>query len=117
MSGDKLLGGPQAGIILGARNAIARMRQDPFARALRVDKLTIAALTATLDLYREPSNAIDQIPTLAMIAAPAERVRHRCESVAAVLVDQGINVSIVASDAGVGAGAFPTRHTSNERTT
>ncbi len=109
MSGDKLLGGPQAGIVLGARNAIARMRQDPFARAMRVDKLTIAALTATLELYREPSRAMEQIPTLAMIAAPAERVRHRCESVAATLVDHGIDVTVSESDAGVGAGAFPTQ--------
>jgi L-seryl-tRNA(Ser) seleniumtransferase len=109
MSGDKLLGGPQAGIVLGARNAIARMRQDPFARAMRVDKLTIAALTATLELYREPSQAMEQIPTLAMIAAPAESVKARCESVAATLVDQGIDVTVSQSDAGVGAGAFPTQ--------
>jgi L-seryl-tRNA(Ser) seleniumtransferase len=104
MSGDKLLGGPQAGIILGARHAISRLKRDPFARAMRVDKLTIAALTATLELYRDRDEALSEIPILAMIAAPAESVRRRCEKVAREI---GHGVSVVESEAAVGAGAFP----------
>jgi L-seryl-tRNA(Ser) seleniumtransferase len=107
MSGDKLLGGPQAGIILGARHAIARMRQDPFARAMRVDKLTIAALTATLELYREPDRAILDIPALAMITAPVDRIRDRAARMVQSLAGHGIESKAVESTASVGAGAFP----------
>jgi L-seryl-tRNA(Ser) seleniumtransferase len=107
MSGDKLLGGPQAGIILGARHAIARMRQDPFARAMRVDKLTIAALTATLELYREPDRVVREIPALAMITAPVDRIRDRAESMVQSLAGHGIESKAVESTASVGAGAFP----------
>jgi L-seryl-tRNA(Ser) seleniumtransferase len=108
MSGDKLLGGPQAGIVLGARHAIARLRQDPFARAMRVDKLTIAALTATLELYRDPDQALRDIPALAMIASPAEKIRERCERLSDSLSARGISSTVVESIATVGAGAFPT---------
>jgi L-seryl-tRNA(Ser) seleniumtransferase len=107
MSGDKLLGGPQAGIILGARHAIARMRQDPFARAMRVDKLTIAALTATLELYRAPDRAIREIPALAMITAPVDRIRERAAQIVQSLAGRGIESKAVESNASVGAGAFP----------
>lgn len=107
MSGDKLLGGPQCGIALGSRNAIARMRQDPFARAMRVDKLTIAALTATLELYRDEERAIREIPALAMITASPESVRERCDNVARALSEVGIDAAVRESDASVGAGAFP----------
>jgi len=107
MSGDKLLGGPQAGIILGARHAIARLRQDPFARAMRVDKMTIAALAATLELYREPARALREIPALSMISTPLERIRGRCESLATRLARSAIQSGVIASIASVGAGAFP----------
>ena len=107
MSGDKLLGGPQAGIVVGAAHAIARLRQDPFARAMRVDKMTLAALTATLELYREPSTALREIPALAMLTAPVESVRERCESAAAALRAAGIRAEVVESSASTGAGAFP----------
>ena len=103
MSGDKLLGGPQAGIVLGARHAIARLRQDPFARAMRVDKMTIAALAATLELYRDPARALREIPTLSMIASPAESVRERCERAAIQLREAGIAATVVSSVASVGA--------------
>ena len=108
MSGDKLLGGPQAGIALGARHAIARLRNDPFARAMRVDKMTIAALAATLELYRDPAIALSEIPTLAMLTAPAARIHQRCLAVAAKLRESRIDAGIMASNASVGAGAFPT---------
>jgi L-seryl-tRNA(Ser) seleniumtransferase len=109
MSGDKLLGGPQAGIVLGARSAIARLKQDPFARAMRVDKMTIAALTATLELYRDPGTATREVPALAMITADAESIRARCEAVAAAFREYGIEAAVVSSVASAGAGAFPTQ--------
>lgn len=107
MSGDKLLGGPQAGIVVGERHAIARMRQDPFARAMRVDKMTIAALTATLELYRDPSIALREIPTLAMLTGDASAIRERCERAARLLREGGIVVEVIESAASAGGGAFP----------
>ncbi|MDO8502398.1 MAG: L-seryl-tRNA(Sec) selenium transferase [Gemmatimonadaceae bacterium] len=107
MSGDKLLGGPQSGIVLGARHIIARMRQDPFARAVRVDKMTIAALAATLEIYRSPERAVSEIPTLAMLTASAESVGERCRRVAAALSGVGVAATVVETFAAAGAGAYP----------
>ena len=107
MSGDKLLGGPQAGIILGSRETVSRMRNDPFARAMRIDKMTIAALAATLELYRDRDRALREIPTLAMISAPSTRIRERCATAVARLEQLAISATVVESEAGVGAGAFP----------
>jgi L-seryl-tRNA(Ser) seleniumtransferase len=109
MSGDKLLGGPQAGIIVGKAHAIARLKQDPFARAMRVDKMTIAALGATLGIYREPERALSEIPTLAMITATESAVRSRCEILVRTLRGAGIGARVVSTSASVGAGAFPTQ--------
>ena len=108
MSGDKLLGGPQAGIIVGSSAAVARLRASPLARALRVDKLTLAALEATLALYREPSRALREIPALAMLTTPLRIVRERAERVRAAAAEAGIALDILDSTAGVGGGAFPT---------
>ena len=108
MSGDKLLGGPQAGIILGTADAIARARKNPLTRALRVDKLTLAALEATLALYRDPERAAREVPALAMLTAPVEAVRERAHRLAAALVASGHDASVVETEAGVGGGAFPT---------
>jgi L-seryl-tRNA(Ser) seleniumtransferase len=108
MSGDKLLGGPQAGIILGASSAVARMRQNPLTRALRVDKLTLAALEATLALYRDPQRALREIPTLAMLAAPVERLRERAMALCGALSRAGHAATVVDSEGSVGGGAFPT---------
>jgi L-seryl-tRNA(Ser) seleniumtransferase len=105
MSGDKLLGGPQAGIILGEGTAIAALRVNPLARALRVDKLTLAALEATLRIYLDEKRALKEIPALAMIAAPVERLRARGEWLRARLAGR---VELLDSKASVGAGAFPT---------
>ena len=108
MSGDKLLGGPQAGIILGDATAIAACRTNPLARAVPVDKLTLAALEATLALYREPARAIREVPALAMLTAPAANVQLRAEQAAARLRDNGVSCDVVETEASVGGGAFPT---------
>jgi L-seryl-tRNA(Ser) seleniumtransferase len=108
MSGDKLLGGPQAGIILGRRPAIERIRTNPLTRALRVDKLTLAALEATLALYRTPERAIREIPTLAMISADIAEIRARARALAERLGSRGIEYEVVQTEASVGGGAFPT---------
>lgn len=108
MSGDKLLGGPQAGIILGKSTALAKLRKNPFARAMRVDKLTLSALEATLRLYLDPSRALREIPVLAMLTAPVGTIESRAHSLAAILEGRGIKAEVVPSVASVGGGAFPT---------
>ncbi len=108
MSGDKLMGGPQAGVIVGERAAVAALRKNPLARALRVDKLTLAALEATLALYRDPMRAARTIPTLAMLTAPIDRVRARAARAREALEQRGVRASIVDTEATVGGGAFPT---------
>ncbi len=81
-SGDKLLGGPQAGIVVGRADLVERLRRHPLQRALRADKLTLAALEGTLALYLDPERAIREIPVLRMLVEPAERVRRRAERLA-----------------------------------
>ena len=107
MSGDKLLGGPQAGIVLGRADAIAAVKRNPLTRALRVDKLTLAALAATLELYRDPARAVREVPALAMLTAPPSVVRARAEALRARLANAGIGAEVAASEATVGGGAFP----------
>jgi L-seryl-tRNA(Ser) seleniumtransferase len=108
MSGDKLLGGPQAGIVAGDPELVARLRTNPLTRALRVDKLTLAALEATLGLYRDPERVVRTIPVLAMLTAPLAAVRARADAVAGRLRGHGITVTVVDTAASVGGGAFPT---------
>jgi L-seryl-tRNA(Ser) seleniumtransferase len=108
MSSDKLLGGPQGGIILGSANLMAKLRRNPFARAMRVDKLTLSALEATLRLYLEPERALVEIPVLAMLTASVSTLRDRAESIRTRLSQRGIAVEVVGSSASVGGGAFPT---------
>ena len=84
-SGDKLLGGPQAGIIVGRRELIDQLKRNPLARALRLDKMTLAALEATLRLYLEPQRALREIPTLRMLATPASELLPRAQALLAAL--------------------------------
>ncbi|HTK48362.1 MAG TPA: L-seryl-tRNA(Sec) selenium transferase [Gemmatimonadaceae bacterium] len=107
MSGDKLLGGPQAGLVLGAARWIEAMRRNPLARSYRVDKLTLAALEATLALYREPARAFAEIPTLALLATSADLLRARAAALRDTLAGDGIVADVVESTGSVGAGAFP----------
>jgi len=108
MSGDKLLGGPQAGIILGSAASVARLRKNPFARAMRVDKLTLSALEATLRLYLEPERARREIPVLAMLTENLSTIETRARAIAAALSNAGVELEIRPSSSSVGGGAFPT---------
>jgi L-seryl-tRNA(Ser) seleniumtransferase len=107
MSGDKLLGGPQAGLIVGSKEWIGRARSNPLTRAMRVDKLTLAALEATLMLYREPTRAMHDIPVLAQLGCGVDELRARAAHIGTALPIRA-EVSIVDSAATVGGGAFPT---------
>ena len=106
MSGDKLLGGPQAGLIFGSRSVLDHIRNNPLTRSYRVDKLTLAALEATLALYRDPPRALREIPALAQLTCDVEALRARADRIRAKLSHTAIGV--VESDASVGGGAFPT---------
>jgi len=107
MSGDKLLGGPQAGIILGKKSIIKMLKENPLARALRVDKLTLAALEATLELYYDKDIAVNEIPVLRMITMSPYELHARAVIIVDKLVEMGYNVSVVDSEATIGGGAFP----------
>ncbi|HUH00443.1 MAG TPA: L-seryl-tRNA(Sec) selenium transferase [Kofleriaceae bacterium] len=108
-SGDKLLGGPQAGIIAGRSAAVARVRSHPMMRALRPDKLTIAALEATLAIYRD-GRARQAIPAVAMLAAPLEVLRARAETLRAKVggAPDWLALDLVPCESAVGGGAMPT---------
>jgi L-seryl-tRNA(Ser) seleniumtransferase len=101
-SGDKLLGGPQAGIMVGTREAVEACRRHPLARAVRIDKLSLAALHATLGLYRDPALARSELPVLAMLDAAPEELQARARRLA-----EACGGEVVASTAKVGGGALP----------
>jgi L-seryl-tRNA(Ser) seleniumtransferase len=112
-SGDKLLGGTQAGIILGRKELIARLKKNPLTRALRVDKLTLAALEATLRLYRDEDTAIQAIPTLRMIATDLKTLEDRARGLVEALranMAESIGVEIMDGYSMVGGGALPVQN-------
>ena len=103
-SGDKLLGGPQAGILLGSEAAVQACHKDPLARAVRSDKFTLAALEATLALYRDPEAARREIPVLRMLTEDVESIRRRGE---ALTKDVGKKAKLIDGESEVGGGSFP----------
>lgn len=105
-SGDKLLGGPQAGLIVGSETAIGRLRKHPLLRALRIDKLTTAALEATLLSYLR-GRAEQEIPVWQMISAAADTLHARASSVAQQLQVAGCAAGVVACESAVGGGSLP----------
>jgi L-seryl-tRNA(Ser) seleniumtransferase len=106
-SGDKLLGGPQAGILVGRAEAVERAASHPLARALRIDKLSLAALEATLRLHREPDRARREIPVLAMLGASEDELAGRAERLRAGLEAAGVAARIGRATGRVGGGALP----------
>ncbi len=109
-SGDKLLGGPQAGIIVGDRDIMDKIKRNPLTRALRIDKLTLAALESTLRLYRDPEKAIDMIPTLRMLTLPLSHIENN----ATLLADRlkglghpGLEVTLLNVLSKAGGGSMP----------
>ena len=109
-SADKLLGGPQAGILAGSKRLIDACRSNPMARALRVDKLTLAALEATLRVYRDPAAAMTSLPVLRMLGEPAASVRGRARRALRLLgTDRAVRAGaeVIACTAEVGGGAMP----------
>jgi L-seryl-tRNA(Ser) seleniumtransferase len=108
-SGDKLLGGPQAGIAVGSARWISAMRQHPLARALRADKLCLAALEVTLTAYLE-GTAEDELPTLKMFRAPAAEIKEKAERLAEAIarVSSALAVDVAPSTARSGGGTLPT---------
>jgi L-seryl-tRNA(Ser) seleniumtransferase len=101
-SGDKLLGGPQAGIVVGRADLVERLRRHPLQRALRADKLTLAALEGTLGLYLDPERALREVPVLRMLNEPVETVRERAERLAAA-----VGGEVEETVGRVGGGALP----------
>ncbi|MBR2895499.1 MAG: L-seryl-tRNA(Sec) selenium transferase [Oscillospiraceae bacterium] len=108
-SGDKLLGGPQAGIIIGRKDYIQLLKKHPLARAMRVDKMTLAALRETLFAYTDESLALKEIPTLSMLAAPAHELHEKAALLCGKLTECGIRAEVVPTEDQVGGGSVPTQ--------
>jgi L-seryl-tRNA(Ser) seleniumtransferase len=106
-SGDKLLGGPQAGLMVGAGEAIERCAGHPLARAVRIDKLSLAAVEATLRLYLDPAAARREVPVLRMLGAERRELQARAEAMRSALIRAGAQAEVVDAAAKVGGGALP----------
>lgn len=108
-SGDKLLGGPQAGIIVGKKKYIKRMKKNQLTRALRVDKMTLTALEATLRLYLDKDKALENIPTLRMLTMDIDRIKEKAETLLNKILEKSksIEVSLIEGSSQVGGGAMP----------
>ena len=116
-SGDKILGGPQAGLILGRRALIGQMVKNPLHRALRCSKLTLAALEATLRLYQQSADVTTTIPTLRMFTRSLGEIESMADNVLRLLgpaLGPGVRLSLVDSTAQVGSGALPTEEISTK---
>jgi L-seryl-tRNA(Ser) seleniumtransferase len=107
-SGDKLLGGPQAGIIVGRKDLVQRIERDPLMRAFRLDKMTLAALEATLRLYLDEQRAWRDVPVLRMLAAPLDELRSRATALAKQLSSiAGVQAKVQETQTFVGGGSLP----------
>jgi len=108
-SGDKLLGGPQGGIIVGRKDLIEKIRKNPLARAVRVDKMTIAAFEATLMEYLDPEQAMKRIPVLDMLFQPKESIRRRAKKLAAGLRKHvsAADITVIEDISKAGGGSLP----------
>ncbi len=107
-SGDKLLGGPQCGLLVGKREAVERVEADPLMRALRVDKMTLAALEATLRLMLDPDRAARRVPLWSLLGAPVGSLAGRAGRLAVALRDDpGLDVTAVEETAYLGGGSAP----------
>jgi L-seryl-tRNA(Ser) seleniumtransferase len=110
-SGDKLLGGPQAGVILGRRDLVEACRKNPLTRALRVDKMTLAVLEATLRLYRDDRQVLEKVPTIRMIAMPLTILEERAQELALIIREADrqnrLEVRVQPNSSQVGGGALP----------
>ena len=108
-SGDKLLGGPQAGIIVGRRALIETIQEQPLMRALRVGKTTLAALGATLQLHLDKGRVVEHLPVFAMAAAPIDELRQRgTRLIEQLTLVKGLQANIEDSEAYLGGGSLPT---------
>ncbi len=107
-SGDKVLGGPQAGIVVGKTTFLKKIKRNPLARALRCDKFTYAALEATLRLYLQPEALPQRLPVLHLLTTPVDTLRQRGEMVIQSLTTSSVTLDIVDSQSQMGSGALAT---------